>query len=236
MSQGGGGPGNEGSQASTVLTETPLPESYLGAGRVCVALHSPLPCPLSLARPPCPQLLWLTVQAGDTQFPSWKPSTWGRHNPTGVHRHGQEASRWNEGLPPLMEMCLPLPQTPATGSIVVFGRRWTCWVSGPGLPLERTCIYRGAPLNLTQLWMQVLGLGVFRTDSDPWGEAGSRSIHVLSGTQESRLGRVVPALRSWHWLVLTLGSRDGTRVGACGLRSREWPGNTHSSSEARGGG
>lgn len=62
-------------------------------------------------------------------------------------------------------------------------------------------------------------------------------MNVLSGTQESRLGRVVAgALRSWHWLVLTLGSRDGTRAGACGLRNREWPGSTLSSSEAGGGG
>lgn len=101
--------------------------------------------------------LWLTVRPGDMQFPGWKPSTWGHHSPTGAHRHGQEASRWNEGLPALVEMCLPLPRTPATGSIVALGRRWICWVSGPGLHPGHTCIHRCAPLDLTQLRLQVLG-------------------------------------------------------------------------------
>lgn len=52
VSQGGGGPGDEGSQASTVLPETPLPESCLGAGGVCVALHSPPPPPRAPPPPP----------------------------------------------------------------------------------------------------------------------------------------------------------------------------------------
>lgn len=58
-------------------------------------------------------------------------------------------------------------------------------------------------------------------------------MNVLSGTQEPRLGRVGgEASRRWRWLVLMLGSGDGTRVGACGLRNRECPGSITSSSEA----
>lgn len=83
--------------------------------------------------------------------------------PTGAHRHGQEASRGNEGPPPIMEMCLPLPQPQPLALSWPFGRWWICWVPGSGLHPGHTCLHRCTPLNLTQLCMQVLGRDVLRT-------------------------------------------------------------------------
>lgn len=58
------------------------------------------------------------------------------------------------------------------------------------------------------------GLDVFRTVSDPPGQ-GEEWRECLVWGQSG----IPPGLRCWHWLALTLGSRERTRAGDRGV----WP-------------